>query len=72
MMLFAVAVAVNLSLCIVHLDVMDNHFVPNLTIGPVACSALRNYGACDWGGQKWVDVPGYGFLIYTLSTYLSC
>ncbi len=49
---------------------MDNHFVPNLTIGPVACSALRNYGACDWGGQKGVDVPGYGFLIYTLNTPL--
>jgi len=29
---------------IVHFDVMDNHFVPNLTIGPLICSALRNYG----------------------------
>ena len=28
----------------VHFDVMDNHFVPNLTIGPMICDALRNYG----------------------------
>ena len=29
---------------IVHFDVMDNHYVPNLTIGPMICDALRNYG----------------------------
>jgi ribulose-phosphate 3-epimerase len=29
---------------IVHFDVMDNHFVPNLTIGPLLCKALRDYG----------------------------
>ncbi|MDR0805423.1 MAG: ribulose-phosphate 3-epimerase [Enterobacteriaceae bacterium] len=29
---------------IVHFDVMDNHYVPNLTIGPMVCQALRNYG----------------------------
>jgi ribulose-phosphate 3-epimerase len=29
---------------IVHFDVMDNHFVPNLTIGPLLCKALRNFG----------------------------
>ena len=29
---------------IVHFDVMDNHFVPNLTIGPMICKALRDYG----------------------------
>jgi len=28
----------------VHFDVMDNHFVPVLTIGPNVCKALRNYG----------------------------
>ena len=28
----------------VHFDVMDNHYVPNLTVGPMVCKALRNYG----------------------------
>ncbi len=28
----------------VHFDVMDNHYVPNLTIGPMVCDALRKYG----------------------------
>ncbi|MDC3360870.1 ribulose-phosphate 3-epimerase [Candidatus Thioglobus sp.] len=29
---------------IIHFDVMDNHYVPNLTIGPLVCEAVRNHG----------------------------
>ncbi|NYT52685.1 MAG: ribulose-phosphate 3-epimerase [Candidatus Vesicomyosocius endoextente] len=29
---------------IIHFDVMDNHYVPNLTIGPLVCEALKNHG----------------------------
>jgi ribulose-phosphate 3-epimerase len=35
----------------VHFDVMDNHYVPNLTIGPMVCEALRN-----WGVEAPIDV----------------
>jgi len=34
-----------------HLDVMDNHYVPNLTVGPLVCKALRNFGI-----EKPIDV----------------
>ncbi len=29
---------------VIHFDVMDNHYVPNLTVGPMICAALRKYG----------------------------
>ena len=36
---------------LIHFDVMDNHYVPNLTIGPMVCKALREYGI-----KEFIDV----------------
>ncbi len=35
---------VNAGAAFIHFDVMDNHYVPNLTIGPMVCAALRKHG----------------------------
>src|SRR4029453_15448908 len=41
----------------IHFDVMDNHYVPNLTIGPMACQATRPHAAKGDGTRVPIDVP---------------
>ncbi len=43
---------------LLHLDVMDGHFVPNLTIGPVVCAAIRRVTGLRLGVHLMIEEPG--------------
>ena len=45
---------------VIHFDVMDNHYVPNLTIGPVVCQAIRPHAAGPDGKPVTGRHPGCG------------
>ncbi|MDQ6639861.1 MAG: ribulose-phosphate 3-epimerase, partial [Pseudomonadota bacterium] len=40
----------------IHFDVMDNHYVPNLTMGPMVCAAIRKHAAKADGEKVPIDV----------------
>jgi ribulose-phosphate 3-epimerase len=40
----------------IHFDVMDNHYVPNLTIGPMVCAAIRKHAVAAGGKKVPIDV----------------
>ena len=40
----------------IHFDVMDNHYVPNLTIGPMVCQAIRKHAVKPDGTKVPIDV----------------
>ena len=41
---------------LIHFDVMDNHYVPNLTVGPMVCSALKPHAKTPQGAAVPIDV----------------